>query len=390
MSNKDDNTAASEDSILAGSSFIRRFDRIWWKLLVAFLLVAAICLGVVIAVVYAVSASSYSRHVDVMTGNGMGSMMSGAMMGDLNNAFREAVDDSIIWGSTVAIAVAVLLSLIISRRITRPVHDMATATKLIAAGDYGQRVKISAHDEIGSLAHSLNRMAARLQEARQLRRELIANIAHELRTPLTSISGYMEGLEDGVVPASAETYEIVRREAQRLSRLVEDLQRLSRAESGQEELDLIAVNPVAFLDRVIRKMKPQYKDKGVDLEVETTGGMPDLLADEDKLEQVMVNLLDNALRYTEPGGRVQVSSAPSEGKVAIEISDTGEGISEADLPYIFERFYRADKSRARASGGTGIGLTIVKRYVDALGGNISVTSKTSIGTTFTVLLPAAE
>lgn len=393
MSNQKDQISTTGEAAPASGSFMHRFDRIWWKLLVTYLLVAAICLTVVIVIVYEVSASSYNRHVEVMTGNGMNSMMSGlpgSMMGDLNIAFRQAVNDSIVWGGGIAIFVAVLLSLIISRRITKPVHDMAAATELIAAGDYGQRVSVSGHDEIGSLGHSLNGMAMRLEEAQQLRRELMANIAHELRTPLTSISGYMEGLEDGVVPATAETYATVRGEALRLSRLVEDLQRLSRAESGQEELDIIAIDPAAFLQRVTSKMGRQFQEKGVSLEAETIAGTPELLADEDKLEQIMINLLDNALRYTDAGGRVQVSGRVQDGKVAIEITDTGHGIDQSDLPYIFERFFRTDKSRARASGGTGIGLTIVKRYVEALGGGISVTSEAGAGTTFTVLLPAVD
>jgi len=393
VSNRGKQESAAGEATPAGGSFMHRFDRIWWKLLVTYLLVAAICLTVVIVIVYEVSASSYNRHVEVMTGNGMNSMMSGLpglMMGDLNSAFRQAVNDSIVWGGAIAIIVAVLLSLIISRRITRPVHDMAAATELIAAGDYGQRVSVSGHDEIGSLGHSLNGMAMRLQEGQQLRRELMANIAHELRTPLTSISGYMEGLEDGVVPATPETYATVRREALRLSRLVEDLQRLSRAESGQEELDVIAIDPAFFLKRVTTKMGRQFQEKGVSLAAETVAGTPALLADEDKLEQIMINLLDNALRYTDAGGRVHVGGNVQNGKVAIEIADTGQGIAAEDLPYIFERFFRTDKSRARASGGTGIGLTIVKRYVEALGGSISVVSEAGAGTTFTVLLPAAS
>lgn len=367
--------------------WMRRFDRIWWKLLVAFMLIAAICLAIVITVVYEVSTSSYNRHVEVMSRTGMGSMMSSPMMNDLTTAFRTAVNDSILWGSIITIAVAVALSFFISRRITRPVHDMAAATEMIAAGEYSQRVEVSSHDEIGSLAHSLNSMAARLQEAQKMRRELIANIAHELRTPLTTISGYMEGLADGVVPANAETYDTVRREALRLSRLVEDLQRLSRAESGQEELDLVPVDTAAFLERVTRRMTPQFKEKDVGLELEVSRSSPHVMADEDKLDQIMVNLLDNALRYTEAGGKVTVSSDAADGHAAIRVVDSGAGIEPADLPFIFERFYRADKSRARVSGGSGIGLTIVKRYVEALGGGIDVASRVGEGTTFTVILP---
>lgn len=367
----------------------RGFHQIWWKLLVTYLAVAAICLGVVILVIHEISSSTYSSHVQRMQDSGMGMMMSSPMMSDLNQAFSDAINNAIIWGGTAAVVVALVLSLLISRRITRPIHDMAAATESIADGDYSQRVSIYTRDEIGSLAHSLNGMAASLEESRRLRRELMANIAHELRTPLTTISGYMEGLEDGIVPASRETYELVRHEAERLSRLVEDLQRLSRAESGQEVLDIISISPVSFLERVARKMSPQFTDKGVDLDMEVAPGTPQLLADEDKLDQMLVNLLDNALRYTDPGGRVVLRCYSDNGMVAIEVADNGVGIEPQDLPHIFERFYRADKSRARVSGGTGIGLTIVKRYAESLGGRISVTSSAGRGTTFTITLPSA-
>lgn len=365
-----------------------RFNQIWWKLLVTYLAVAAVCLGVVIIVIREVSGRTYAQHVERMSDFGMGQMMSGPMMGNLNQAFDDALNLSLIWGGAIAVIAALALSLVISRRITRPIHDMAAATERIAEGDYGQRVETRSGDEIGSLAHSLNSMASRLEESQRLRRELMGNIAHELRTPLTSISGYMEGLEDGVVPATPETYELVRKEAMRLSRLVEDLQRLSRAESGQELLDIVPVEPRAFLERVARKMMTQFADKGIELDVDVEDGVFELMADEDKLDQIVVNLLDNSLRYTEGGGAVRLSGRNGGDRVVIEVKDNGAGIDPRDLPHIFERFYRADKSRARVSGGTGIGLTIVKRYVEALGGSINVESSPGSGTTFSVELPA--
>ena len=218
----------------------------------------------------------------------------------------------------------------------------------------------------------------------------MANIAHELRTPLTSISGYMEGLIDGVVPATEETYELVHREAGRLSRLVNDLQRLSRAESGKEKLDVIPLPAQIVLDRLSRRLEPQFRDKGVELSVDIEPGASPVLADEDRLDQVLTNLLDNALRYTEAGGKVTVEVCGQDGKVAVTVSDTGIGISAEDLPHIFERFYRADKSRSRERGGTGIGLTIAKRYVEVLGGTISVSSEPGQGTRFNVLLPSSS
>jgi signal transduction histidine kinase len=216
----------------------------------------------------------------------------------------------------------------------------------------------------------------------------MANIAHELRTPLTSISGYMEGLSDGVVPATDETYMLVHKEADRLSRLVDDLQRLSRAESGKEVLDIISLPVSPFLERVVRKLEPQFREKGVGIGFDAVPGVKSVMADEDKLDQVFINLLVNALAYTDPGGSVSISARPDGALVVFRIEDTGIGIEAEDLPHIFERFYRADKSRSRERGGTGIGLTIAKRYIEALEGTISVESEPGRGTAFTIRLPA--
>ncbi|MCL4473361.1 MAG: cell wall metabolism sensor histidine kinase WalK [Actinobacteria bacterium] len=365
------------------------FSQMKWKLLVTYLAVAAVCLSVVIAVTRELTVNAYSRHVSSMAVGGMGSMMSTAMAADLDQVFRDILNASLVWGGLSAVVIAVILSLIISRRITKPIHEMAAVTGRIAEGDYSRRVTIESRDEIGSLARSLNLMAENLQESQKLRRELMANIAHELRTPLTSISGYMEGLIDGVVPATEETYELVHREAGRLSRLVNDLQRLSRAESGKEKLDIIPLQAQTVLDRLSRRLEPQFRDKGVDLSVDIDPGAPPVLADEDKLDQVLTNLIDNALRYTDAGGKVTVEVHGQDGKVAVTVADTGIGIGAEDLPHIFERFYRADKSRSRERGGTGIGLTIAKRYVEALGGTISVSSAPAKGTRFSVLLPSS-
>ena len=364
--------------------------QIKWKLLLTYLAVAAVCLGVVIAVTRQLTINAYSEHVTSMAAGGMGSMMSMAMATDLDQVFRGILNASLVWGGLSAVAVAVILSLLISRRITSPIHEMAGVTGKIAEGDYSQRVSIESRDEIGSLAGSLNRMAESLEESQNLRRELMANIAHELRTPLTSISGYMEGLIDGVVPATADTYELVHREADRLSRLVNDLQRLSRAESGKEKLDIIELPVRSVIERTARRLEPQFRDQDVELKVDVEDGIPGMMADEDKLDQVLTNLLDNGLRYTEPGGKVAISARQQDGSIAMTVADNGIGISAEDLPHIFERFYRADKSRSRARGGTGIGLTITKRYVEALGGSIRVESEPGAGTRFDLRLPAAS
>jgi len=368
---------------------MKKMHQIKWKLLATYLAVAAVCLGVVIGITRQLTISIYSNHIHHMEQGGMGARMSQIMATDLNDAFEDALNSSLIWGGAAAVTIAVILSLIISRRITGPIHGMAEVTGRIAEGDYSSRVKVRSKDEIGALAESFNSMAESLGESQRMRRELMANIAHELRTPLTSISGYMEGLVDGAVPATDETYELVHREAGRLSRLVDDLQRLSRAESGQERLDIVELRIEPVLQRVFLRLEPQFHDKGVSLKHSPASSSLALLADEDKLDQVLTNLLDNSLRHTDSGGIVTVAAAPRDGFVAITVADNGAGISAIDLPHIFERFYTVDKSRSRERGGTGIGLTIAKSYVETLGGSISAESEAGAGTTMTVLLPVA-
>lgn len=355
-----------------------------WKLLVTYLAVIGVCIGVVILVTRQLTLSTYSDHLQRMAPGGMSGMMS-SMTSDLDQAFRQALNDALLWGGLAAVVVAAAVSFFVSRRITSPIHSMAEVTGRIAEGDFSRRVRETGSDELGSLGRSLNRMAESLDISEQQRRELMANIAHELRTPLASISGYMEGLADGVVPAEKETYELIQQEAGRLNRLVDDLQRLSRSESGEEQLDMVELSLGSFMDRLGRKLRPRFAAAGVALNIHLEDDNQHLTADEDKLDQVFINLLDNALSYTESGGSISIESARHGGLLEIRVTDTGIGISAEDLPHIFDRFYRADKSRSRESGGSGIGLTIARSYVDAMGGEISAASSIGDGTTFTIL-----
>ncbi len=367
--------------MMAGSGTFKM--SIKWKLLASYIVVIAVCLGTVILVTRQLTLSSYSSHLQEMAHGIMGGMMS-SMTADLDSAFRRALNEALLWGGLAALAAAAAAGMLVSRRITEPIHRMAAVTERIAAGDFSRRVEAEGSDEVASLARSLNRMAASLEGAEQNRRELMANIAHELRTPLTSISGYMEALADGVVAAEPETYELIRKEADRLARLVDDLQQLSRSESGDEQLEMAVLPLLPLLKRTRQRFQPQYSRKGVTLACECSDGIT-VFADGDKLQQVLINLLDNALRYTPAGGRVTLSARGGE-KTTIRVSDTGSGIPAADLPHVFERFYRADKSRSRESGGSGIGLAIARSYVRAMGGEIEVASTPGAGTTFTITL----
>jgi len=299
---------------------------------------------------------------------------------------------------TTALAVAVVaailtalpVSLFVTGRIVAPIRAMARASVRIAAGQYRERVPVPSDDELGELAARFNQMAETLEGVEERRRDLIADVAHELRTPLASIAGYMEGLLDGVIPPQPETFHRIHREAVRLQRLVADLQELSRAEAGQVPVHPRRLAVRDLVETAVARLRPQFEDKGVGLAAEVASGLPPVLVDPDRIGQVMTNLLGNALQYTPAGGTVTVRAGREDGGVAIAVADTGVGIAAEHLPHVFDRFYRIDRSRARASGGSGIGLTIVRHLVQAHGGSVRAESAgPGRGSTFTVTLPPA-
>lgn len=229
-----------------------------------------------------------------------------------------------------------------------------------------------------------------------MRRNLIADVAHELRTPLSSIKGYMEGLIDKVLPAEADTYQQVYEEADRLQRLVTNLHELSCVEAGAFELNYKSMAITDLIERIALRLRPQFDEKGITLDLDLTRNLPDIRIDEDRISQVLVNLIGNALQYTPPGGKVTVTTqhAHNVGEVQdhllVTVSDTGLGISPEQLPHLFTRFYRVDKSRSRVGGGSGIGLTIARHLVEAHGGRIWAESQgKGWGSSFGFSLPVA-
>jgi histidine kinase len=273
---------------------------------------------------------------------------------------------------------------------------MRAASQRIAEGHYDERVAVpggeerQALDELGHLALTFNQMAARLEQTESIRRDLIGNVAHELRTPLSTIKGYMEGLIDGVLPAEAATFQQVHHEADRLQRIVYDLQELSRVESGSLALDMKPVAASTLVAAMVKRLDRQFADKDVSLELKLPPNLPPVRADEDRIGQVLLNLAGNALQYTPPGGRVQIRARQEGHTVRFEVEDNGIGIAAEHLPHLFERFYRVDPSSPRAAGGSGIGLTIAKHLVEAHGGDISGESPgLGQGATFTFSLPVA-
>ena len=299
-------------------------------------------------------------------------------------AFRVA--SWIALGITAALSVAV--TVVLSRRMTRPLRQMMAVTSAIAAGDYSQRVDLRGDDEIARLAASINRMAECLQAYRAQQSAFLADVSHELRTPLTYIQGYSEALTKGYGDerqrrAMAET---IHREANRLTRLLQDLFTLVRMEEPTFSLRRapVAVGPIVAA--VVARLRPAFEDKGVTLRVHVD---EELWVDGDgeRLEQVWMNLLDNARRHTPPGGEVTVSLHRDGREAVVTVRDTGEGIPAEDLPRIWERLYRVDKSRSRARGGAGLGLAIVRRIVELHGGRVEAESEPGQGATFRVRLP---
>ncbi|HEX6035994.1 MAG TPA: ATP-binding protein, partial [Anaerolineales bacterium] len=306
--------------------------------------------------------------------------------------FRASFNEALIYASLAATMVAVLLSVYLSRSVIAPVSAMSAATQRIADGRYDERVQVQGEDELAQLGIRFNQMAEKLDQVEAMRRRLIGDVSHELRTPLTAIKGSMEGLIDGVLPATEETYQQIHAEADRLNRLVDDLQELSRVEARAYKLDLRPSDLRAVLQTVTKRLASQFEAKHIVLDLALAPDLPRVLADEGRLVQVLTNLLGNALQYTAENGRVSIRAQRTGPHLLVSVQDTGLGILPEHLPHVFDRFYRADASRSRrAGGGSGIGLTIARALVEAHGGRIWAESKgEGQGSTFTFTLPVEK
>jgi two-component system sensor histidine kinase BaeS len=296
-----------------------------------------------------------------------------------------------MYAALAAIIVAVALSIYLSRSVIAPLHAMSLATQSIADGHYDKRVRVQGEDELAQLATRFNQMAEKLDQVESMRRRLIGDVSHELRTPLTAIKGSMEGLMDGVLPATNETFLEIHAEANRLNRLVDDLQELSRVEARAYVLDLRPLDVSLMAKTVAKRLTPQFESKHIFLNLDLDLSLPRALADEDRTVQILTNLTANALQYTLEHGRVTISARYMDNEVQVSVHDTGAGIPAEHLQYVFDRFYRVDKSRSRsAGGGSGIGLTIARALVEAQGGRIWVESPGhDKGSTFTFTLQKA-
>lgn len=289
---------------------------------------------------------------------------------DVHQMFLDATHRSLIWATLATLALAVILSFLLTKKVLTPLTQMTGITRKIAAGDYTAQVQISSRDEVGQLAAAFNQMASSLQRVEQLRKTMVIDVAHELRTPLTNMQGYIEALRDGVVAPSKETFDSLHEETLRLTKLVEDLLQLARADVSRGTLRLQNVTLQELMSQVLELFQPGFAAKKIAVEAELSTAEVPIIADPEKLSQVFSNLLQNAWQYTPHGGNVRISAERLPGRIKMVFANTGEGIAEEDLPFIFERFYRGEKSRSREHGGAGIGLAIVKELVEAHKGEV--------------------
>ena len=339
-------------------------DKLLWRLLGTHLLVIAIAVAIAGALIIDRAAHFFMvimtrYHIDPTA---------------VEQDFLHAVHRVLITGSVIAAAVAMVLGWILVRRLVRPISDMMLLAERIAAGDYAQRVAVQGPDELVRLAESLNRMAASLERIEALRRDLVANVAHELRTPLSTLQGYLEGLRDGVVPVSRDTLASLHEEVMRLVRLVDTLHQLSRFDARMSGLQRSRLDVATFARQIASLYHPELSARNLTVTVVGDTVRPEVDADPDLVAEALRNLLDNALRYASAGTEITVRAVRHDGGVRLAVENLGDEITADDLPHIFERFYRGEKSRSRDTGGAGIGLALVQEIARAHGGNVGAES----------------
>jgi signal transduction histidine kinase len=326
----------------------------------------------------------YLRQIEV------GGWRVGEVRTQLIRRFEDAWSRGALWSVVVGATTAGGLSYLVTKRIVKPLIQMEEITKKFAAGQLEERVPSSEIPEVDQLATSFNRMAATLEGVEQRRRELVSDLSHELRTPLTILRGYLEGLSDGTIEPSTEIYDRLAKETTRMQRLVNDLQELSKMEAGYLPIDARPLDLRPLLTGIVQRFADQLiAEDSPKLLLDVPAEAPMVNADPFRVEQIVVNLIGNAIRYT-PEGSIVVQLRSEADKVWVAVIDTGQGIAEEDLPHVFERFWRADRSRNRNSGGTGIGLAICRRLVELQDGTIEAESQFGHGSTFRFSLPIAN
>lgn len=303
--------------------------------------------------------------------------------------FLDIVNKIILGIGVLLILASTIMGFIISRSITRPINKLMTKAKYISKGEYDKKIEINTDIlEINDLINSINNLSQSIKEQENIRKRLTGDISHELKTPLTNIQSHLEAMIDGIWEPTEKRLLSVKEEAERLSSLVSDMQKLNKYDESSIKLKKDNVNISDIICFVIFQFSNLAKSKNIKIEYEKKN--INLYCDKDKITQALVNILSNAIRYSNEGSTIFIEEKLKDNKVIISIEDQGIGISEEDLKYVFERFYRADKSRTRATGGTGIGLTIVKSIVSSHGGEVKLESKLGEGSKFTIILPKED
>jgi signal transduction histidine kinase len=294
---------------------------------------------------------------------------------DIHQMFLHAVHRYLLWATLAALVLAFVISYFLIRRVLQPLAQMRAITREVAAGNFSARVDVRSQDEVGELGLAFNRMADSLEQIEQLRKNMVADVAHELRTPLTNLRGYLEALTDQVLPPSQQTFTMLQQEILRLVSLVENLQQLARADAAKVFLKREKLSLSEIVDQILSLYTLQLQDKKISVEKNIIETAEFVKADRDKLLQAVRNLIENAWKYTPENGHIIISTRLEPDAVRLIIANSGPGIQEPDLPFIFERFFRADRSRSRDGGGAGIGLAIVRELIEAHGGRVGAESR---------------
>jgi signal transduction histidine kinase len=297
------------------------------------------------------------------------------------------VNISYLFTGLLGAALAFLLSYYLSNRISKPLSELSAATRGIAGGRYGKRVEVQGGREVEELGEAFNELSESLERNERLRRNMVVDISHELRNPLAVQRGHLEALQDGVIELDKNVLDVLMENNNLLTRLVEDLRQLSLVDAGKIELDLMPVDMGEAARVVASSFERELSEKGVSLNLEIAPGLPRVKADQGRVSQILGNLLRNSLMYTPRGGSITIAAEEKGGMVMTSVRDTGPGMDKEELPYVFERFYRTDKSRTRDTGGTGLGLSIAKGLVEAQGGSIWAESEAGEGAAFHFTLP---
>jgi len=345
------------------------------RIALASLAASGLALGVEAVGVQVVGAAAFQR---LMVEHGASAELAHAM-------FDESVTRVVIVTTLLALLASLGLAIVLAQAVTRPLEGVARAARRLAEGNYDVRVDRPAAPELASLADSFNQMAAGLEDHERMRRDLISNFAHELRTPLTNLKGYLQALRDGVMPTSTEVFDSLDQEMDRLYRLSLSLDELGTNGSSTAAYGLGPIDLGQVIEAALKLSQPGFDRRRIRVELVMTAGLR-VLANPDHMAQVLLNLFQNAARYTPERGSVSIRAEVDDGSVVVSVSNTGEGIPAIDLPHVFERFYRVEKSRDRSRGGAGIGLAVVKQLVEAAGGRVGAESERGV-TRFWFSLP---